>query len=231
MTNTMSRIVRKTKINGRILLGLLVVVSTIGWINTVTALPTVLIIGDSISIGYMEPLKEMFKGIALLEHHPGNAQHSGYGLEHLDQWLGETRWDVIHFNHGLHDLKYVDDEGKNVASKEEGHIQVSLDQYAKNMEEIVIRLKETDAVLIFATTTPYPAQTDGPLREMEDAAKYNTVALEIMASHGIAVNDLYSFARPQLDKIQRPNNVHFTPEGSHVLAGEVARHIRIALGN
>lgn len=200
-----------------------------GWIHENQDLPKVLIIGDSISIGYMDPLAELLSGAAEIEHNPGNAQHSGYGLDHLDQWLGDTKWAVIHFNHGLHDLKYVDDQGKNVSVKEEGHIQIPLDQYAKNMEAIVHRLKQSGAHLIFATTTPYPDNPEGPLREQDDAARYNKVALEIMKRNGIQINDLYLFALPQLDRIQRPHNVHFTEAGSRVLAKEVARHIRKAL--
>lgn len=200
-----------------------------GWIHENQDLPKVLIIGDSISIGYMEPLAELLSEVAELEHNSGNAQHSRYGLDNLDQWLGDTEWAVIHFNHGLHDLKYVDDQGKNVSSKEEGHIQIPLHQYAKNMEAIAQRLKASGAHLIFATTTPYPADPEGPLREKDDAARYNKVALEIMSRNGIQINDLYMFALPQLEQIQRPRNVHFTEAGSRVLAEEVARHIREAL--
>lgn len=192
-------------------------------------MPTVLIIGDSISIGYTKPLTALLKGKATVVHNPGNAQHSRFGLEHLDAWLGETEWDVIHFNHGLHDLKYVNDSGKNVRVREEGHIQIPLDEYGKNMEAIVLRLKKTDAQLIFATTTPFPDRPGGPLREEFQVVKYNDVALEIMKKHGVAVNDLYSFAFPRLEELQQPRNVHFTPDGSKALAGEVARCILEAL--
>jgi len=193
-------------------------------------LPNVLIIGDSISIGYTEPLVKILMGKAKIVHNDGNAQHSRNGLAKLDSWLGETKWDVIHFNHGLHDLKYVDDKGKNTKSKETGHIQIDLEEYEKNMEAIVIRLKKTGAKLIFATTTPYPDKPAGPLREAEQAEKYNTVALKVMKKHQVAVNDLYSFVLPKLKELQRPENVHFTSKGSTALAKEVAKHILKAIG-
>jgi len=192
-------------------------------------LPDVLIIGDSISIGYTKPLKALLQGKATVIHSPGNAQHSAYGLANLDAWLGDTPWVVIHFNHGLHDLKYVDAQGKNVASKNEGHIQIPLDQYKNNMEAIVARLKQTGAKLIFATTTPYPEKPSGPLREVGDAEKYNAVALDIMKKNDIAVNDLCSFIGPRLGTLQRPKNVHFTEEGSSVLAQEVANKVLEAI--
>jgi acyl-CoA thioesterase-1 len=192
-------------------------------------IPRVLIIGDSISMGYMKPLKAMLEGRAEVEHNPGNAQHSGFGLKNLDGWLGDSRWDVIHFNHGLHDLKYVDDNGKNVRSKTEGHIQIPLEQYKENMEAIVLRLKETGAKLIFATTTPYPDRPGGPLREAFQAERYNNAAVKIMRKHQVQINDLYAFTLPRMLAMLQPNNVHFTSEGSKLLADEVAESILQAL--
>ncbi len=191
----------------------------------ISDLPQVLIIGDSISMGYTPPLKEILKGKATVIHNPGNAQHSAYGLENLEKWLGDTPWDVIHINHGLHDLKYVNDQGKNTTSKQDGHIQIPLDQYEKNMEAIVVRLKQTGARLIFATTTPYPKRVSGPLRETLDAARYNVAALRVMHRHGIRVNDLYNLVQECSDALLHPNNVHFTKEGSRVLAEAVATHV------
>jgi len=193
------------------------------------ALPNVLIIGDSISIGYMKPLKAMLKGKANVSHNPGNAAHSGNGLAKLESWLGRTKWDVIHFNHGLHDLKYVADKGGKSKTKKNAHIQVPLDKYRENMEAIVIRLKKTGAKLIFATTTPYPAGVK-PLRIPADAVKYNSAALEVMKEHGVVVNDLYAFVLAQRKTLQRPKNVHFTPEGSKILAKEVEKSVLKALG-
>lgn len=192
-------------------------------------LPQVLIIGDSISNGYTKPLREMMHGVADILHNPGNAQHSGFGLEHLEDWLGDVQWDVIHFNHGLHDLKYVDDDGKNTRSRETGHIQIPLKAYRKNMDAIVKRLKQSGAKLIFATTTPFPDEPAGPLREAKQVKRYNRVALRIMKKYEVTVNDLHGFALPRLEEIQQPNNVHFSPAGSKALAEEVKRHIEQAL--
>lgn len=50
----------------------------------VPELPNVLIIGDSISIGYTKPLKQNLSGIANVIHNPGNAQDSAFGLANLD---------------------------------------------------------------------------------------------------------------------------------------------------
>ena len=195
--------------------------------SSVPASPAkVLIIGDSISIGYFEPTKALLYEKADVYHNPGNAQHTAYGLAKLDEWLGQTQWDVIHFNHGLHDLKYADAHGKLLAVTE-GKQQIPIDLYARNLEKLTLRLKQTGAALIFATTTPVPEGATG--RVTGDEVRYNEAAREIMARYGVRVNDLYTFALPQLESIQRPNNVHFTEEGSRLLAEQVARYILDAL--
>ena len=95
------------------------------------------------------------------------------------------------------------------------------------MRKLVLRLKKTNARLIWCSTTPVPAGAAG--RVPGDEANYNAIAAKIMQENGVAIHDLCAFAKPQLDKIQRPANVHFTPEGSEQLATEVARSIRAAL--
>ena len=70
------------------------------------AAPKALLIGDSISIGYTPHVVAALKGKVEVRHHRGNAQHTGTGLKMLDRWIGETEWDVIHFNWGLWDLCY-----------------------------------------------------------------------------------------------------------------------------
>jgi acyl-CoA thioesterase-1 len=68
-----------------------------------------------------------------------------------------------------------------------------------------------------------------PHRDVADPEKYNALAKKIMKDNGVAVNDLYAIANPKLKEIQRPVNVHFTPEGSKLLGAEVVKHIRQAL--
>ena len=190
-------------------------------------LPRVLLIGDSISIGYTLPTRKLLEGKVNLHRALTNCGPTTRGLQQIDRWLGETKWDVIHFNWGLHDLKYMKPKG-GLASPDTGKQQVPIDQYEKNLETLVLRLKKTGAKLIWAATPPVPDGSGG--RVTGDAAKYNAVAAKIMARHGVAIDDLYAFALPQLEKIQRPKNVHFTPAGSKALAEQVAASIFKALG-
>ena len=180
-------------------------------------LPRVLLIGDSISIGYTVATRELLAGKANLHRAPTNCGPTTRGLEAIDQWLGDRPWDVIHFNWGLHDLKRI--EGKH---------QVPIDAYQRNLRSLVKRLEKTGATLIWCSTTPVPEGCSPP-RDNKDTIAYNAAAKKIMDEHGIAVNDLYAFALPRLEEIQIQANVHFTQEGSAVLAKQVAAVILEAL--
>lgn len=185
-------------------------------------LPDVLLIGDSISMGYTIPTRERLRGKANVHRPSRNCGPTSRGLAELEVWLGTRRWDVIHFNWGLHDLKFVDDEGRLTDAGKGRHF-TSVDQYKQNLDKLVSRLKTTGAKLIWATTTPVPAGANG--RQKGDAAKFNAVAKEIMNQPGITINDLYAFVLPRLKEIQLPQDVHFTKEGSRRLADQVARAI------
>lgn len=189
-------------------------------------LPRVLLIGDSISIGYTPAVKELLKGKAHIERISGNAQHTRTGLERLGRWLGDEPWDVIHFNWGLWDLCYRHPESKVQGHRDKvrGTITCTLPEYEKNLRELVRRLKATNARLIWAATTPVPEGEAG--RIQGDAARYNAAAKQIMEENGIAINDLHAHILPRMKQFQtKPDNVHFTPEGSRLLAEKVAASI------
>jgi lysophospholipase L1-like esterase len=181
-------------------------------ITDTPGLPRVLLIGDSISIGYTLDTRAMLKGKVNLHRIPANGGPTTRGLAELDNWLGDGKWDVIHFNWGLHDLKHV--AGKRATP---------IEKYAANLDALVKRMRKTGAKLIFATTTPVPKGSNG--RVAGDAKVYNAVAIKVMKAYDIPINDLHAFSLPKLKTLQRPANVHFLPAGSKALAAQVAASI------
>ncbi len=181
------------------------------------SLPRALLIGDSISIDYTEPTRELLDGRVNVQRIPWNGGDTRYGLQRLNEAVGGVKWDVIHFNFGLHDLRCTD-----------GQYQVPIEEYEKNLREILRRLKFTGARLTWASTTPVPEGAGG--RIPGDEARYNAVAKKAIEENGVPVNDLYAFAMPRLKELQQPNNVHFHDAGSRVLAKRVAASILSALG-
>jgi hypothetical protein len=201
------------------------------------ALPDVLLIGDSISIGYTRPVRAMLKGRANVfrimsadGRQPGNGGDTRMGLEGIEPWLAGHHWRVIHFNWGMWDFCY-----RNPASTEHGNrdkhhgmLPVSPDDYALNLEKLIVRLKATGAELIWASTTIVP---DGePGRFTGDEIKYNKIAAAVMARHGIRTDDLYALsAAMPAEKFRAPADVHFTKEGYDDLARQVSATIVSAL--
>lgn len=198
-------------------------------------LPRVLIIGDSISIAYTLIVRRELEGVANVHRIAANggATKTALGDYGLRRWIKDgEKWDVIFFNHGVHDAGYrfdngVDkDEDGNYASPARGcKPYVSVEDYEKNLHAIIAILRETGAKLVFGTTTPIPDSEAEKYVENSELP-YNEVAKKVMAEEGVAVVDLWAAVKPGQDKLQGPRNVHFRPEGSEVLGREVAQAVR-----
>ncbi len=179
-------------------------------------LPRVLLIGDSISIGYTLQVREGLKGKANVHRIPANSTHTGNVLAHLDEWLGDGSWDVIHINVGLHDVKLRGAQR-----------QISPEVYEKNLRAIIQRLQKTKATVIWATTTPIPDQTGK--RNAGDEVIYNKIAEKVMADAGVSVDDLNAVASKNLKAWQLPRDVHFTEAGYAALTEAVVASVTTAL--
>ena len=199
-------------------------------IEDVPGLPRVLLIGDSISIGYTLSAREALKGVANVHRIPTNGGPTSKELSNIEEWLGSSKWDVIHFNWGLHDLCYRHSKSKTQGNRDKvnGSVTHSVEEYSANLKKLVLRMKKTGARLVFATTTPVPEGEAG--RKVGDDLRYNKAALAVMEKHDVAVNDLHALMAGKMDRFgTRPGNVHFKPEGSSLLAEQVARVIREVL--
>jgi hypothetical protein len=196
-------------------------------------LPNVLIIGDSISMGYTPALRTALQGKANVFHPmrpdgklPVNCLATAVGLKDLDKWLGSTKWSVIHFNWGLHDLCYRNPEANTPAHRDKlhGKIEVPLAAYKANLETLVSQLEKTGARLIWASTTKVPDGDEG--RFVGDDLKYNAAAREVMEKHHIAIDDLHALTASFAPELSLgPGNVHYKPDGYARLANQAADSI------
>tara|TARA_B100000683_G_C12488194_1_gene553733 strand:+ start:1153 stop:2403 length:1251 start_codon:yes stop_codon:yes gene_type:complete len=200
-------------------------------------LPNVLIIGDSISIGYtrlvaanLQDKANVYRPIYPKGNMPINCGDTRLGLKDLKKWIAGHQWDVIHFNWGLHDLCYRHPDAKTYGRRDKinGTISVSLEQYEKNLDKLIKQLNSTGAKLIWASTTLVPAQEAG--RFEGDEAKYNAVALKLAKQHNLAINDLHALTA-QMDKsmFSGKGDVHYTAAGYKLLADHVTDSIKSQL--
>ena len=198
------------------------------WSGCAKHKPKILIVGDSISLGYTPYVREDLQGIAQVYHNRGNAQHTGTGLDSIETWIGTKDWDIIQFNWGLWDLCYRHPDSKTQGNRDKVHgtITYELEDYGKNLDSIVQWMKaKSDAKLIFVTTTYVPENEAG--RYQEDAIRYNQLAKRIMEENGVVINDIYEASR----RIHRQygkdsGDVHYLPEGYRALAKEITDFLK-----
>lgn len=163
-----------------------------------TTLKNVLVIGDSLSIGYTPVVAGILSDIALVQHAPwdfsdGGAEETNYGAQCLDYWLASPsgiplKPDLIWFNFGMHDYVTACQEGYGCVPGQSGNTTV----YPSELLNITLRLKayseQTGSKLLFALTTPMlcNATIDNVIENT-----LNTAATQIMQSNNIPFIDLH----------------------------------------
>jgi len=176
-------------------------------------LPRVLLIGDSVSRGYTQATRKVLAGKANVHRAPANCGPTASGIKNIEVWLGDGKWDVIHFNFGIHDRN------------------TPIADYTKRLEQLIERMEKTGAKLIWTSTTPIPDTADGK-QTAASIVERNAAAAAIAAKHGLAglaVDDLFKAITPHLTEMQNPNDVHFNSAGYDFLGQQVGAAIAAAL--
>jgi lysophospholipase L1-like esterase len=183
-------------------------------------LPKVVLIGDSIRLGYAPLVAKRLEGKALVISVDANGGDSDNVLKHLDEWVIREKPAVVHLNCGLHDLK--------LSMKTKEH-QVPREKYEANLKEIVTRIRKgTSAALVFANTTPIHderhARRGADFDRFEaDVQRYNESAVKVMREAGIPVHDLHGIiADGGSAKLLDSDGTHYTAAGYERLADAVA---------
>jgi lysophospholipase L1-like esterase len=127
-------------------------------------------------------------------------------LKKIDVWLGDGKWDVIHFNFGIHDRA------------------TPLADYSTRLEQLVKRMQQTGAKLVCASTTPIPDVADK--YSAESIVQRNAAAADLMHKHGVVIDDLFTAITPRLAELQIPNGVHFFGPGNDFLGEQVAAFLK-----
>lgn len=182
--------------------------------------PRILIVGDSISIGYTPFVKTYFKQKAEVIHNPGNAQHTGTGLANIKEWIGNGNWDIVQINWGLWDMCYRHPDAKTYGKRDKtnGEITFDIEDYKAHLDAIIKIIKEnTNAKIIFVTTSYVPTKEPG--RYTKAPLEYNAAAKEVMQKHGIEVNDIYNKTISIHNKYGNgDSDVHYSKKGYEELS-------------
>ena len=182
-------------------------------------LPRVVLIGDSIRLGYAPLVAKRLAGKVRIVSVEANGGDSANVRKNLDAWAIGEKPDLVHLNCGLHDLK---------RAKATGAYQVPLAEYEANLKEIVARVRGAGIPLVFASTTPildarHAARGADFDRTEADVERYNVAALALMKGAGVPVHDLHwVVAQGGVEQMMLKDGTHYTPAGYERLAEAVA---------
>ena len=182
-----------------------------------TNLPRVLLIGDSISRDYYPEVEKQLAGKAFVARlTTSRFVADPVLLKEIELVLSETKFDVIHFNNGMHGWQHSEEE------------------YRKALPQIIetIRAAAPKSKLIWATTTPLH---DGKGVSYDTGAQYsderiaarNAIAAEIMRAKNIPTDDLNEAVRGHPE--YHSDNVHFNGQGIQIQAAQVSTEIEKCL--
>ena len=184
----------------------------------------VVLIGDSIRMGYQPLVQKKLEGEAEVWGPAQNCRHSLWALDHFPEWVAAQEPDVVHVNFGIHD----------VSIQADGEHQILLPQYCLCLRRFIAKVKELgNAQMIWATTTPLYAAQEGvpmeqwPKRDVAELDTYNAAALEIVEPEGLPVDDLHqAILDNDFAKCLSEDGCHMTELGNEVLSDAVAAAIR-----
>ena len=186
----------------------------------------ILLIGDSIRMGYDKSVKKSLDGIANVYFPDENCRFASYVLRYLHEYagpLGCERVDVLHWNAGLWDCLRLFEEDPHTPK----------DIYAYYIERICMRIKKIfpDAKVIFATSTKVNSERTNKdfMRYNDEIAEYNSIAVEIVRKYGFEVNDLYALSDTLPDSWHSDWVHYYTPEATKAFTDQVLAHLAAAL--
>ena len=194
-------------------------------------LPTLHVVGDSISIHYEPYLQTMLAGVmtysrktasdgSLDDSGAANGGDSAMVLDYLRTLQPDRPFAILLINCGLHDVK------RDVTTNA---LQVPPDRYEANLRKILVEARQLAARTIWIRTTPVVDERHNRLntafqRFESDVEAYNITADRIMREHDITTIDLFTFTR-NLGSDIYADHVHFTTEVRAQQAAFIAGHL------
>ena len=171
-------------------------------------LPRVLLVGDSITHGYQNQVRELLKGKAYVDY-----ISTSYGIDNpiyntiIISFYANSKYDIIHFNHGLHAWH------------------LSTKSYKNRIVKLLKKLNCKNTIVANSTIV----YLNGNKIINEDIQKVvikrNAKLEEIAKEKNYVFNDLYSVSKNIPIIFRTKEGKHYTDEGSLYLAKQVVEKI------
>ena len=204
----------------------------------------VLLIGDSIRLGYQSRVTELLGDDVKVFAPDENCRYTKFTLWGMFSWMeswGSPKIDVVHWNTGCWDLHRCTADGE---------IFTPLPEYLEVNRRLAIQMESYSDRLIWATTIPGGRELDEQKRthyiteeqgkpsvflcdSMDawnaDVRRYNEECSKMLRGRGIVINDLFSVIDGRTDELLSGDGIHPNGEGYEALAQKVAAEIKALL--
>lgn len=176
----------------------------------------ILLLGDSIRMGYGPEVEEFFKAKGYDFYQPkDNCRFVKYFLRMLFDYKETFKdADVIHFNIGHWDLCQLFDDKETFSTKEE---------YKSNLLKITKMLLQITPKVIFATTTP--VRPENPYNDNKVIDEFNQIAIDVMNECGVKINDLNALLRDDIYSNIHEDLIHLSTQGVEKCKKQVIQYI------
>ena len=179
----------------------------------------VVLIGDSIRMGYDKYVKEALEGVAEVYYPSENCRFAQYVLRFAHDWKEKGSWpddvDLVHWNAGLWDaIELFGDEPITTISY---YSQVILRIYKR------LRMLFPNAKIVFATSTAVDEDRCGPYfkRHNNVIEEFNKAAIDALSGTDTIINDLYSVTANAPLSYHSDFVHYYTDEGTELIGGAV----------
>ena len=171
-------------------------------------LPRVLLIGDSITHGYQTKVRELLAGKYLVDYIACSySVDSVFYNQLISAFAADSKYDVIHFNHGLHGAH------------------MTTEVYTSGMDALTASLTKIGKVILVTSTKNYYPGTDTPTDFHTKVVDRNAALLPLAEKYGCTIDDLYAVSASLPITAYSPDGTHFAEEGYTALAAAVADSI------
>ena len=183
----------------------------------------VVLLGDSIRMGYDKYVKAALEGVAEVYYPPVNCKFTQNVLRMAGAWKKEGEWgddvDLVHWNVGLWDLLHVDEDALSTPEYY-GYMIGRIDRKLRTMFP--------KAKFVFALNTAVNEAGNGPghSRYNAEIEQYNQIAIDALKQDDTLINDLNTISKLAAERGAMSDRTHYsTDEGRRLLGGQVIRII------
>ena len=172
-------------------------------------LPRVLLIGDSITRQYQDRVRELLRGKCYVDYFS-----SSYAVDLpiyqtlIKAFVGDSKYDIIHFNNGLHGF----------------HIGKST--YKSRLKKLLKTFPSDCKVILASTTFVFEEGNVIPDKMWGKRVSERNVAIaELSEEFGFPIDNLYSVSQTIGSNGRSNDGTHFKEEGIDILANNVVKSI------